>query len=489
MSITDRIARGVKVTLVADLISVAANGLLIVVLARYLLTSEEYGLLFFAISVLGVVTFFGSLGLPSSVARYVTEYVETEPEQVPHVIAASLIVLVVLATVVGGIASLSSPWIARLLNEPGLEPLLVLSIGFVLFQALRVLLVKTFQGFNRVDCSAVVNTTCAVGRTAFTVGFVALGFGIVGALTGYVIGTSVAVVVGLGILYFSFYRTFDRAPRREDGMARKILAYSIPLTATRGAGIIDKRIDTILIGVLLTPGAVAFYTIAKQVSNVCVAPARALGFTITPTYGEQKINDQHQRAARLYEQSLGNVLLLYVPSVVGLVLVAEPMVRYLFGSQYLGAVPVIEVSSIYVLMSAINVITSDGLDYLGRARDRAIVKSVAAIANVLLNLLLIPIFAVVGAAAATVVTYSAYTSVNLYIISQELPIRFGPAVRTAVGVSVISLLMGIGVYLLLPFVSGPLMLMGVIAFGVLVWAVCAVFGGLLDVRRAVQFLT
>ena len=489
MPIVDRISRGLKATLGANIVNVVANGLLIVVLARSLLTPDEYGLLFLALSVLGVVTIFGTLGLPSSVARYITEYAEKEPAQVPHVVTSSLGILLALSVVTGTLVSLGSPWIAELLNEPGLASLLALGFGFVLFQALRTYLAKVFQGFNRVDYSALVNTLSAVGRVVFAVGFVLLGFGVVGALAGYVVGLFVAVAVGIGLLYYNVYRTFDRAEQREDGLVRRIVEYSVPLTATRGAGVLDKRVDTILIGVLMNPAAVAFYTIGKQVSSVCIVPARALGFTISPMYGEQQATDQDRQAARLYEQSLEHVLLLYVPAVVGLVLVADPMVRHVFGAEYLGAVPVLQVLSLYVLVSAINRITSDGLDFLGRARDRAIVKSATAISNFVLNLLLIPAFGVVGAAGATVVTYSVYTLVNIYIISRELPLQFGQAVRTTIGVGAVSLLMGAGVYLLLPFVSGPVRLIGVVLFGVLVWSAGVSLSGLLNVRQAMRLLS
>lgn len=489
MSITDRISRGMKATLGANLVNVLANGALIVVLTRYLFTPDEYGLLFFALSVLSVVTIFATLGLPASIARYVTEYAERDSSQVPHVLTASLLVLIVLSGGVGTIVTLGSPWIAELLGEPDLAALLALGLAYVVLKAMRSYLTKVFQGLNHVEYSAIVNTVSAVGRVLFAVGFVLLGFGVVGALAGYVVGFFVAVALGFGLLYYRFYQSFDRAVRREEGLLRRIVEYSIPLTATQGANALDKKVDTILVGVLLNPTAVAFYTVAKQVSDVCVTPAQSLGFTIAPTYGEQKAGNREQRSARLYEQSLEHILLLYVPAVVGLVLVAEPMVRYVFGSGYLGAVIVLQVMSFYVLVNAINKITNDGLDFLGRARARAIVKSTTAAANFVLNLLLIPIMGVVGAAVATVVTYSICTAANTYLISKELPIQFRPVVRTAVGVTGVSLLMGLGVYLLLPYVSGPITLVGVIVFGATVWAAGSVLGGLLDFRRAVKFLT
>lgn len=489
MSLAERISRGIKATLGANLITVVANGVLTVALARFLLTPDEYGLLFFALAVFNVVMIFGTLGLPSSAARYVTEYVEQDSSQVPHIVTTSLVVLLVLTGAVGAFVSLGSHRIATLLDEPGVAPLLALGFGYVVLRGLRTYLAKIFQGFNRVDYSAVVNSVFAVGHVVLAIGFVLLGFGVVGAFVGYVAGLFASVAVGLGLLYYKFYRTYDRAPRREEGLLRRIVEYSVPLTATKGANVLDKQIDTVLVGVLLNPTAVAYYTITKQVSSVVTTPAKAIGFTISPAYGEQKAADRARRAARLYERSLEHVLLLYVPAVVGLVLVAEPMIRYVFGSEYLGAVPVLQVISVYVLLSAVNNITSEGLDFLGRARSRAVVKSTTAVANFFLNLLLIPIWGVVGAGIATVLTFSVYTAANVYIISQELPIEFDAAVRSLIGAWGVSSLMGVSVYVLLAYVSGLATLLGVILFGVVVWAVVAFLGGLLDFRETMRFFT
>jgi len=191
----------------------------------------------------------------------------------------------------------------------------------------------------------------------------------VGALFGYVAGLAVSTVFGAYVVYTRFYADYDRAEEPAEGLSRRMLEYSIPLTATRGANVLDKKVDTILVGILLNFTAVGYYTLAKQVSNFVAMPAASFGFTISPALGEQKNKQNLERASRLYEQSLEYVLLAYVPAVVGLALVAEPMIRYIFGTDYLGAVPVVQVFRGFILVNAVNKITSDGLDYLGRARS------------------------------------------------------------------------------------------------------------------------
>lgn len=157
--------------------------------------------------------------------------------------------------------------------------------------------------------------------------------------------------------------------------------------------------------------------------------------------------------------------------------------RHVFGQKYLGATPVVQVYSLFILANAINKITTDSLDYLGRARIRAIFKGGMAVGNVSLNLLLIPIYGASGAAVASVITFGSYTALCVYIITTELPIRFSEITRPVARVVVIAAVMGIGVALLLPYVTGVVTLAAVIAAGGGIWLVLSAAWGVIDIEQ------
>ncbi|MXR19618.1 flippase [Halobacterium bonnevillei] len=489
MSLVDRIARGVKAMLGARVLNLASNGVLIVLLTRVLLDPEQFGQLNFVLSALGVVTILATLGLPKSAARYVTEFSETDPGQVPHVVRKSLTFILALVVVVAGGTLLLGRPVANALGTPSLVPFLLAGSLFVAARALTKYFSALFQGFNRVTYSATVSAVTSVSRLPLVAGFVVLGFGVGGALYGYVASFALAAGVGGYLAYTRFYTGYEAADAPADDLSKRLLEYSVPLTATRGANVLDKKVDTLLVGVLLNMTAVGYYTIAKQVSDFVSAPASSFGYTVSPALGEQSSKDQTERAAKLYEQSLQYVLLAYVPAVVGLILVADPMVRYVFGSDYLGAVPVLQVFSGFMLVNAVNKVTSDGLDYLGRARSRAVIKSAMAVSNAGLNLLLIPVLGVVGAAVATVITYTVYTLSNVYFIHQELTIRFGFVLRRLAVTCLVTVAMAAAVWLALPYVTGLLTLFGAVFLGFGTWAALSVAGGILDVKRVAKLLT
>ncbi|WP_255198804.1 flippase [Halorarius litoreus] len=487
-SLKERLASGLKATFAAQLLTMTSSIVLVILLTREFLTPGEFGLLFFGLSVLGVINTFASLGIPKSTARYVNEYGEKDPTQIRYIMRRSLVYLLVFVLGMSVALALVATPLADLLGEPDVAPLLQVGALYVVATSATSYLNTMFQGFNHVSRSAMVSAISAVGRVVFAVGFVALGFGVTGALLGYIAGDAIAAVVGGILLYREHYSQFEETTDPEPGLARRILEYSIPLTATKAANVLDKRVDIILLGVLLNPVAVGYYVVAKQVSNVLSTPAGSFGFTISPAYSEQKAKDRAEHAARLYETAFTYVLLFYIPAGVGLILVADSTIRVVFGADYLPAVPVVQVFSAYILVYAINKITSDGLDFLGRARERSVVLTATSVANFGLNLVLIPEFGVIGAAVATVVTNTVYTLSNVYLIHQELPVRTTNVVRNTALICGITVAMTAAIFPVLGYVSGPLTLAGVVLLGGGIWAVLSLASGLVDVQRVKAFL-
>ncbi len=481
MSTVTRLSSRFKAEFIGRIVAMGSSGLLMVLLAR-LLGPDEYGLLFLAIAVFSAVGIASKLGLAKSGARYVSEYKERSPEQLPHIFRTSFTYNLVAIAVVATAMAMGYRYIAAFLDEPDLAPLLLLGIVYISFEALTTYVRLMLQGLEEIQFSATLYAIDRSCRFVFAIGFVVLGFGALGALVGYILSFAIVATVGLGSLYVRYYRNHDTADSIESGLRRRIAEYSVPLTATSTANIIDKQVDTILIGFFLSPVAVSYYVLSKQIVQFVETPITALGFTLSPTFGAQKADDNVEQAARLYERSLFHSLLFYVPVGMGIALVAEPTLEIVFGEEYLGAVPVLQVLAFYAVLQSITRLTSNGLDYLGRARARAIVKGTTAALNAALNIVLIPTVGVVGAAVATVITYSIYTFANVYIIHQEFDLRVRYLLRRVSLVVGVSSAMAVVVFAAMGFVDGVLSLVTVIAVGVAIWATLSIATGLLDPR-------
>ncbi|WIV67493.1 flippase [Natrialbaceae archaeon AArc-T1-2] len=488
MSLPEQLGSRFRAEFVGLVVATVAGGLLVFLLAR-LLEPDAYGTLFLAISILTVVGIFSKLGIAKSAARYVAMYREDDPGQVPHILERSALVTVLTLGIVSLVLAVGHEHISELVGEAGIATLLLWGALFVAFEATTTFTRSIAQGFEDIELAATVKAIDMGGRLLFAVGFVALGYGALGALGGYIAGSLVASAIGIGVLYRRHYRPSPRAARMESGLTRRILEYNVPLTVTGVAGKVDKDVDTILVGFFLNPAAVGFYVLSKQIVEFVQMPASALGFSISPTYGKQKAASELDTAASLYEASLKYSLLLYVPAAVGIFVVAEPAVTGIFGAEFAGAVAVLQVLSVYAVLQALTKITDHPLNYLGRARERAIAKGIASTANVGLNVLLIPTVGVVGAAIATVLTHSFYVAVKLYIVATELPLDTGRIGSDLGTVCVVTGGMSVVLWLAFPYVTGLLSLAAVVGLAVATWGSLAIAVGAVDlemVRRTVR---
>lgn len=487
MAETTTLASRFRVEFIGQIVAAISGAALIVVLAR-ILDPDNYGLLFLGMSVFGILMVLTKLGIGRSAGRYISEYKETNPSQISHIIWTSLLLNLGTIAVVGIGLLAGYQIIAELLNEPDLAPFLQMGVLYLIFGTLTKYVRQVLQGFEAIKSAALIHIVNRGGRALFAIGLVLLGYGAFGALSGYIISYLLATVAGLALIFNRIYREYQTTTPIESGLQRRIAEYTIPLTATSAANALNERVDTVLVGFFLTPVAVSYYVISKQVVDFVEKPMVALGFTLAPTFGSEKANENIEHARKLYETALVNSLLLYIPTAAGLILVAEPMIELVFGTNYVGAASVLQVLSAYAVFQAITNITSHGLDFMGRARDRAIAQGITSALNVLLNILLIPMMGVVGAAISTLITYGIYTIINVFIIHLEFNLRIVYLLKQLALIGGIAIVMSGVVFILLEYITGWITLGAVVGIGVFIWAALAVLTGLMEPRRILAVL-
>lgn len=469
----------VRSVFVWKIIGAVGAALLTVILAQ-LLDPSEYGLLFLTFSVIQVVMIGSKLGIAPSAARYVSEYKIKDPGQIVHIVRTSAAYNLVTILLISVLLFLTSGLIADLTGEPELERFLIIGVLYLIFATTTRYIRGILQGLEAVAGSSFIRAVEQASPIVFAVGFVLLGYGAIGALGGYIISFVVAALIGT---YLMINRISDAAgpvTELENGLRKRIAEYSVPITATSAADVVDKQLDTILVGFFLTPVSVSYYVIAKQGTSFIQTPAKALGFSMAPSFSTEKANKNIEEFSKFYQSALVHTLLFYIPAAAGIIVVSDPTINIVFGSEYDGAVPVLQVLSIYAICQSINNITTKGLDFIGRAKIRAYIKGGTSVLNVILNIILIPLIGVVGAAIATVITYSMYTLGNLHIAHSELQLSVSCLLRKCLHILIITAVMSVAVYYMSHMITGLLTLSLTILVGVGIWAILSIVSGLLN---------
>ena len=487
MSLVSSIISGLRWKLFSKFVTAITGGILTIVLAR-VLEPDGYGLLFFAFSIISILSFVSNLGFGRSASRYVSEFKVSDPGQVWHVIRfATLFISISTGTsvILLGVFHVE---IAELVNNPDVAPLLLLGTIFLAFSTLYSYVDHLLQGFEEMKLISIANIVNSVGTLLAAGALVIFGFGAFGGMLGYAIGYALSFFTAFILLYVFVYPNYDHEEEPTPGLPRRIFEYNIPIIATKSGSLLSKTVDTLLVGFFLGPAAVGFYTLGEKIVKMVETPVSALGYTLAPAFGSAKADENIEGISRVFEQSVLYTLALYLPAASGIALLAEPMVEYIFGSDYLGAVLVIQLFTVYLIMNSLMKYTSAGLDFLGRARERAIIKTVTSVANVGLNLLLIPTIGVEGAVLATLLTYGTYSLLNLYIMHKELEIEFGRIRTQLTYVLVITLVMSIVVMFVRDYIGGIVSLFSVVILGMMVVGILSYLTGLFDRRLIERFI-
>jgi len=162
-------------------------------------------------------------------------------------------------------------------------------------------------------------------------------------------------------------------------------------------------IDTVILARFYPPEEVGWYNAAYRLSTSLLFLFTAFSTAIVPTLSKVFVTEPGT-VERWYYRSTKIILLISVPMAVGGMVVADPLIHLLYGEQYSPSVPVLRIIIWDVPLLMFAGFGGNITTIISQERAAARIYFIGAVANVVLNLLLIPRFGILGAAAVTVVT-------------------------------------------------------------------------------------
>jgi O-antigen/teichoic acid export membrane protein len=256
-----------------------------------------------------------------------------------------------------------------------------------------------------------------------------LQMGIAGLLLANVLFGVVAIVVTLGLARDTWAPVFHR------GAARKLLGFGLPLIPTGLAYWVIAYSDRFFLIQLLGVGSAGIYAVANRVSLGVQLILYAFEAAWWPyAYARAREPDHREQFARIFTIVVVGTLAIAV--LVGMF--AREILLVITTSEFVSAYPYVGFLALALVVHGAYGIISIGVQLGERTRHMAWTSAVAAIANIALNLLLIPWLGILGAALATLAAYATST-VLLFVVAQRgypIPYRLTVvAVALAAGVA------------------------------------------------------
>jgi len=404
MTLTRRVALNTILQIVGKVIVTAFSLFVVAILTRYLGVSGygEYTIIFTYVSFWAILADFGFFWV---LVREISKP-NTDHEEIFHNVitlkALFGLVVFILCSLVGflipqyswtvkiGVALISASWFWMSLNST--------YVG----------LLQSKLEMYKASISEIV------GRLIILVGvyyLIRINASLYGILWIYIIGNLVNFLISLyfGSKYIKF--RFRYNPK----MWLFILKESTPLLILSFVGMIHFKIDTVILSLMKGATDVGIYGVPSKIFEIILLVPGIFVGNVFPIL-TQYYHNKDERLNSSIQKTFDFLVVIAIPIVVGLVVLAWPIINFIAGSEYLKASSVsigsltfpapriLIILAISVGFSCILNIFSNLLTILGKQRSQVMPMIVITVINVTLNIILIPRYSYLAAAVVNCFT-------------------------------------------------------------------------------------
>ncbi len=209
-----------------------------------------------------------------------------------------------------------------------------------------------------------------------------------------------------------------------------------------------RKIDVTMLGILLGERSTAYYAYAYRIVEMATMACASITEVFLPRLSYCYKHDREQFHSVL-ASGVQVLIFLSIPMATGLALLAPQAIELLYGDQFRPSVVLIQCMAPLAVINSIGDLVSYQLAICtGNEKKRAPIYAVAALANVILNMLLIPMLAEVGAVLASIVSELIAKIGVLMCIQKDISVPFNPgSILQAIGASAVMALAVSGVCL------------------------------------------
>ena len=232
------------------------------------------------------------------------------------------------------------------------------------------------------------------------VGFVLL-LGTVRPETVFLAGLA-ALAAGAGWMLRRLCIRFRVRPALSAHLFRENVRYGLKAYAAAMFAFVVLRSDLLLVQYLLGPEQVGYYSIAVTVADQLYMLPVVVGTILFPRLSGMQGDDERWAYARRVSIWVGAGMTAFT---VAVGIAADPLVRLLYGAPFLPAVPALLWLLPGIVMLSVNTIYMNYFASTGMPPVTILAPAAAAVLNVGLNLVLIPLLGIVGASISSVAAY------------------------------------------------------------------------------------
>lgn len=363
----------------------------------------------------GFFTLFGTLtdwGLTTIAGREIAR----TPEHAERIIGINVTMRTVFTVIVIPIIILLGLLIYHA-DGPHLRLGLVILSITLLMATLQTSVAAIFVARMRNDLTALIDVISKILSVAGILLVIKYNLGYYGYVWAMVVVSVLSLIITLRVTrrYIKLRPIFDLAGWKETFMV------SLPLGAVQIMNVIYFSVDTLLLSLMRPAAEVGYYGVGYNVITYIMMVPGMFMLAAMPALATAS----SERLKLMIQKAFDTMTILAVPSFVGGVLLARYIILGVSNSSYLPAVSPFVILMIGAGTSFIGAVFGNALVATDHQNRLIRLTLIVMIANLALNLVLIPLFGISGAAAATTATeiFSMFYVIRLFTDATHITVR------------------------------------------------------------------
>ena len=375
----------------------------IIIFAARVLGAAGYGVFSYALGLAGFFTIFADLGVSGIMTREVAQ----KPEQAQKYFSTSFWIKFVLATSAAIAVFIAAPYFSKIEAAKAIFPLVAI---LIFFDNIRDFCTAFFRGKEKMEIEAFVTILTNLAVTAFGFGVLYLFRTSFALAVSYVVSAGVGMCAAILILRKEFLQSIKNFERR---LAIPILSNSWPFALLGILGAFMLNVDLVMLGWMRSAAEIGLYSAGQKIVQVLYTLPAIVASSTFPTLSRLKGQNEQKGMASIIEKTTIATLLIAIPVMIGGILLAKPLMIFVYGIEYSGASPAFQILIASIIFAFPNTLLSNFVFIHNKQKKMARYMAFAAFSNVALNALLIPSLGIVGAALATLSVQIIYSTMTL----------------------------------------------------------------------------
>ena len=390
------------------------------------LGAENYGYYKLSITVTGIIGALSFLGLGVGIKRYIPIARKEDNElRIWGIIQIGVGIPFLVGMFLTFLSLACSDLIAtEIFNKPDFAPYfrlmcLAIPIGTIMGSFAEISIAFKKIQFTVLSREIVTNAV----KLILSIIAINVGMGLIGVIG----ATIIAVAIGAVLMVYFVHRIFNlrRPIKSAERQTKEILTFSLPVFLSRLLNQFSKNLETMVLGVFGIIAEVGVYSVLINISSIGKMGFRAIRRISYPIFAEFHSKGQMKELKAFYRTTAKWSLIINLPIFLVIVIFSKHLLN-IFGEEFVIGNVGLVILAVGVLFDAATGSCGAVLNMAGYSRVNFINSIVYLVTTILLDLILIPKYGLLGAAAAGAITRVIVNTIMMieayYLIDRLIPV-------------------------------------------------------------------